>query len=57
MLISHMLYVLIIQILYGEIERKNITLFVDADKIVFGDVTIEWLVTCKYDKIISLDGI
>ena len=52
-----MLYVLIIQILNGEIEGKNIILFLDADKIVFGGVTVEWGVTCKYNEIIALESI
>ena len=39
-----------------EIEKKNIR-FLDYDKILFGDVTIDWYVTCKFNKIMALDSI
>ena len=37
--------------------REKITQFVDADKIVFVDITSDWCVTCKFNKIMALDSI
>ena len=39
-----------------ENERK-LTQLVDADKIVFDYVTVEWFVTCKSNKIAAFNGI
>ena len=57
MIIGKMLDVMLIYIIYGEIERGNITQFVDADKIVVDYVTVDWCVTYKFNKILDLNSI
>ena len=37
--------------------KGNITQSIDADKIVFDDVTVDWCVTCKFNKIGDLGSI
>ena len=44
------------RIIYREIEGIKMTQFLDADKIVFDDVTVDCCVTCKVDKLMSLDS-
>ena len=39
------------------ILKVNITLFVDAGKLVFVGVTSDWGVTCKFNKIMNFDSI
>ena len=36
-------------------DKKNITYFVDSDKIVFDDVTVYWHVTYTFNKTMALD--
>ena len=34
--------------------KKNTTQFVHYDKMMFADVTVDWYITCKFNKIIAL---
>ena len=36
-------------------DKKKIIYFVDPDKIVFDDVTVDWYVTYKFNKSTDLD--
>ena len=40
--------------IYGEIDRWNMTQFLGADKIVFDNITVCWCVTCIFNKIMTL---
>ena len=51
MLIVYMVEGLLIYIIYGEIDRKKMTSFVDANKIYFDDSTVDWCATYKLNKI------
>ena len=42
--------------LWQKFERNKINQFVDAGKIVFVDITADWCVTCKFNKIMALDS-
>ena len=50
-----MLYVLFIYIIHGKVERKNISQFVDADKMAFVGIAVDWCATCKFNKITASD--
>ena len=48
---------LFIYTIYGEVERKNISQCLDANKIVFVDITVDWCVSSKFNTIVYLDSI
>ena len=48
---------LIIYIICGKVESKNITPFIYYNKIVSIDVTGDWCVTCKFNETMALDSI
>ena len=43
--------------IYREIGRKKMTQFLDYDKIVFDDITVDWCITFIFNKIMALDSI
>ena len=57
MIIRKLLYVMLyLDHIWGN-WQGNITQFVDADKIVFDGVTVDWCVKCKFNKTLTLDSI
>ena len=52
-----MVDVILIYIIYVYIFRRDINQFLDADKIVSGDSTVDLCVACKSNQIMVLDGI
>ena len=43
--------------IYREIGRKKMTQFLDNNKIVFDDITVDWCITFIFNKIMALDSI
>ena len=43
--------------IYREIGRKKMTQFLDNNKIVFDDITVDWCVTFKFNRVMALDSI